>query len=53
MKPIVGAGWLILGIVLLLLPLFVEPQPFIAVLADLLIGSVMIFRYMCIHDWMS
>lgn len=48
-----GSGWMIVGIMLMLLPLLVEPQSFIATLFTIFAGYLMIFRYMVIQDWLS
>lgn len=48
-----GLGWMIVGIALMLLPLLVEPQSFIATIVTLSAGALMVFRYMVIQDWLS
>ena len=52
-RAIDGVGWAIVGIVLMLIPLFIEPQSFIATLFTIFAGYLMIFRYMVIQDWLS
>lgn len=52
-RAIDGLGWMIVGIVLMLLPLLVEPQSFVAALFTIFAGGLMQFRYMCIQDWLS
>lgn len=52
-RAIDGVGWAIVGIVLMLIPLFIEPQSFIATIATIFAGGLMQFRYMCIQDWLS
>lgn len=52
-RAIDGLGWMIVGIVLMLLPLLVEPQSFIATIVTLFAGALMMFRYMVIQDWLS
>lgn len=51
--PINGLGWMIVGIALMLLPLLVEPQSFIATVITVFAGGLMQFRYMVIQNWLS